>query len=149
MRELDTIVKDCTIEEIVDDAIKEFETDEELREQHQRLIKAKAKANQYKKGGFSSMKEYLALQSEMVKIQKEIIENRNASNYSEAKILKVAEKNNEGINTLNVKFNKIIYALFVVFFLLGVFTGIMDEVWKPYITDILNFTRASSNIMKG
>ena len=78
----------------------------------------------------------------------EVLTNRDISMRSESKILEVAAQNNKIIKSVDTKFNKVIAALFVVFYLLGVVTGMMDEAWKPYLADLLSIAKTSSNIIR-
>jgi hypothetical protein len=141
MSDLDSVIIKAEIEEelekIVDDAIEEIETDEKL------------KAESEKSQNIEKFKEYLEIQKMILTNRNEILENRTVSNKSESKILEVAEKNNKVITSVDNKFNKVMYALFTIFFLLGVIIGLNGDIWTPYISDILNFTRASTNIMRG
>jgi predicted transcriptional regulator len=145
MERLNSIVKESTIEiktieEAVDESIKEMQE-----------IEAKKDFEEFKQmeeQPLQKMKDYLELQKAIHDSKKEIIENRITSMKSESKILEVAEKNNKVICSVDNKFNKVMAALFVIFFLLGVITGMLDESWKPYLADLLSIAKTSSNIIR-
>ena len=82
------------------------------------------------------------IMKEILKTRSEVLTNRSVSMDSEGKILKVAERNNEGIKSIDAKYNKTTYTLFALFFLLGTLVGLQDEFWKPYLSDILSGAKA-------
>lgn len=134
IKELEHIVISCTLEEhkILEDIVeKSIEEMEEIEAE-----------NAFKE--YEEMKPEVVdnIMKEILKTRSEVLTNRSVSMDSEGKILKVAERNNEGIKSIDAKYNKTTYALFALFFLLGTLVGLQDEFWKPYISDILSGAKA-------
>lgn len=154
-KELRDIVTEARIEEVIKPS---YDKEELERVVEESIEEAKENEELFKKDfeEFKKMKESpMDNFKEQLRIRSEIITNRDISMKSEARILDVAENNNkaikgakEVIDSVDNKFNKVIAALFVIFFLLGVITGVMDEVWKPYLADLLSIAKTSSNIIR-
>jgi len=141
MEDLEDVVSECKIEieKIVDECI-----DQAIKED------AESDFKEFKKMENSdSIQDYLtSIHKTILHNRSETLSNRNISMKSEAKILEVAEKNGAGITTLNSKFNKVIFALFALFFLLGVIIGMQSETWTPYIKEVLDFGRTANGFIK-
>lgn len=147
---LEDNIVDSKVEESIDviikESIEELEANEKTNSENDRFKEVEKLAR--KKKPFDKIKDELKIQSKLNKVHDSILTNRDISMKSESKILEVAERNNKGIVTMNNKFNKIVYALLVIFFLLGVVTGMADEGWKPYLADLLSIAKTSSNIIR-
>ena len=129
--ELSKIIVECKIEkcthleEIMDETLEDVIAQHDFKE--------------YKEMSPSETNEIMR---ELLNTKKEVLTNRSVSMDSEGKILKVAERNNEGIKNIETKYNKTTFALFATFFLLGTLIGLQDEFWKPYLSDIINGAKA-------
>lgn len=134
-KELDDIVDSCIIEVIDNEAI-EDRYNEVLR------------SSKNFKNGMCEMKDSLTIMKAINSNKSAILTNRDISMKSETKILEVAEKNNKLITIVNNKFNKIFFALLVIFFLCGVIIGMQNEAWLPYVKELLDFGRTANGFIR-
>ena len=116
--------------------------DEELERILDECIEKATENHDFEEYKKMSQKEVNEIMKELLSTKREVLTNRSVSMDSEGKILKVAERNNEGIKNIETKYNKTTFALFATFFLLGTLVGLQDEFWKPYLSDIINGAKA-------
>lgn len=141
LEDLESVVTECEIkidkeiEDIVDRCIAESSELENFEE--------------FKKMERDDVKDLLLkIAKNINENRSETLTNRNISMLSESKILEVAEKNGKGITAINNKFNKVVFALFAIFFLTGVVFGTQSDSWSPYIKELLDTARTANGFIK-
>ena len=149
MSDLENIIVDAEIERIVEDSIEEMEKLEADEQRYKNVSEfSNFKRMEKPPDAMQRLKDELTTQKQLNTLHNEILVNRSTSMKSEGKILEVAERNNKGISSIDSKFNKTIYSLFALFFILGICIGVLDEVWKPFLGDLLNFAKTASNVIR-
>lgn len=125
---------DYTLDEAVEESIKEMESNETLRKQFKEIDMQVSNNQLYKS--------ILDINESMIKSKREelIIDN---------KIFREIEKGNDIAQEINRKYNKTTFAIMIILFILGILIGMIDDKWIPYVGNILDFARTATNVVKG
>lgn len=131
---LDEIDEAVTLEKIIDNEIEAAQIEEDILKELE-LQEMQVSNNQ--------------LYKTLLDINDSIITSKREELIIDNKIFRAIEKVQDTSSSVDKKFNKTIYALWTVFFVLGVLIGMNDDTWLPYVSNILDFARTATNVVRG
>lgn len=128
------VVIDEDLDNILDDTLEEIKEEEELLKELEEEEMQVSNNQLYKT--------LLELNESFITAKREelIVDN---------KIFRAIEKVADISNSINGKYNKTTSIVMVILFVLGVLIGMQYETWIPYVSNILDFARTATNVVKG
>jgi len=88
------------------------------------------------------------LHETILDIRQDILSMKREELKIDNSIFRAIEKVSTTVSEFNGKFNKTFYIVGIGVFILGVLIGMQFELWSPYISQILDFFRTTSNMVK-
>ena len=131
---LDEIDEAVKLEKIIDNEIEAAQIEEDILKELE-LEEMQVSNNQ--------------LYKTLLDINDSIITSKREELIIDNKIFRAIEKNIEVTKKVETKYNKTTYAIMTILFILGVLIGMNDETWLPYVSNILDFARTATNVVKG
>lgn len=133
--ELEKNISNCEVVEILDQAIKEMEEKEDL----EAFKKMEMEQEQVNNNQIYEL---------LMGIKKDILDNKRDEFKLSNLILRKQESTICTVKSIDGKYNKTMAASMALFFLLGVFIGIQHETWIPYIGQLVDVVKATSNVIR-
>lgn len=131
--EVEMVSQDLELEDLIDEEIEDLEVEEEILKELEKEEMQVSNNQLYKS---------------LLDINESIITSKREELIVDNKIFRAIEKGNDVISKVDSKFNKLLYAYMTGLFILGLLLGMQDDTWLPYVSNILDFARTATNVVK-
>lgn len=123
------------LDEILDEVIEKVKEKETLKDFEKMEMEQKQVENNH-------------LYELIMGIKKDILDNKRDEFKLSNVILRKQEATICTVKSIDTKYNKTMAASMALFFLLGIFIGIQHETWIPYIGQLIDVAKATTNIIR-
>ena len=124
------------LERIVDECIIEIQSKDKLEKEFEEFDK------------MTNQVDNNTIFNEMTKMRSDFVDGKKSAYNMDVTILKKAQQNNDLLKEILTKNGKWLFIVTVLVFLCGVITGMQDQVWIPYLREVLDFAKTASNVIK-